>query len=137
MSYTIKTPADVIKNWTKYRPFVAKACAKDPTGQTTAGAIYSAIMHNRLALGTISKGDKLKGVFVYAVHASEQQLYIVSLACDGFLEETDSFDAYLQTLAKSLGLSSILMTSRPGFYKLLKPRGYKQRHIILEKRLDQ
>jgi len=138
VNYYLKSKDDVRKNWHSYRELIGLACAKDTTEQLTAAGVYSTLLNGEAQLGVIeSDSGALMGAFVFEVLpvADGAALYITALACKEFIADLRGFDEYLQFLCVGYKCKSIIMTSRPGFQKILSKLGYAKRAVVLKKEL--
>ncbi len=138
MNYLLKSKLDIRRNWHNYRALVGLACEKDTTEQLTAAGLYNQLMNDGAQLGVIeSDNGALMGAFVFEVLPIKtgNALYITALSCKEFIADLRGFDDYLEFLAVGYKCESIIMTSRPGFQKILAKLGYSKKAVVLKKEL--
>lgn len=136
MTNLVGIPSDALTDmWPIVEPMIQKACAGS-NGRFKPGDIAKAIAERDFQLWVALRAQGPQAMAVTRIVKFPQVTVCEVLACVG--EDREDWVDHLSTIeawAVSQGAKQMHSIARTGWARVLKPHGYKQSHVLLEKTL--
>jgi hypothetical protein len=129
----------VPKVWSALAPQIDKALSTGQGDECTPESICAGIGSGLSQMWAIHDGDKLKGCVVVAVEqsAAARKVWVDLMAGEDVHAWEDKLEEVLDGFCRAVGATCVETSARPGLAKLLRNRGWKQKAVIMEYRVNE
>lgn len=127
-------PKQIDMFWEAVRPFIETAMAESLYDEPSS--VYEAIKEARAVLWVVWEDGEIHAVVVTQLEQQPKAKICSIWICTGTgREDWEHLISEIEAFAVREGCTLMRHCARPGWARVLKPRGYVMSHVILEKAL--